>query len=458
MVAERVVLLRIEDLEQRGLRVAAEVGADLVDLVDHHHRILGAGVTQRANDRPRHRADIGAPVPADFGFVAHPSDREAHEFAAHRACDRLPERRFPDARRSDETEDRTGHLLFEFSDREIFDDAILDFVEIVVVGVENLARLHNLDRVARRVLPRQLHEPIEVGANHRVLGRRGRHFRKALQLAIGRLLDVLRHRRFVDFLAEFVGFGLLRIGLAKLFLNRAQLLAEIELALILLHLTLNVRLNLVSELDDLQFLGQHHRQLAHALLGVALFEQSLTVARIEPHRARDEVRQKVGVGDVVDFHLHLARRLRQIADQLREKPGEVAMHRQQIVGLHRDVGDFGNLGRDVRFGLREFLDAEDGITADDAADRPVGDLDHALDGADRPNAAQIVGLGILDILVFEGDEADLFAVAQRFLDQYDARPLDDGQRDHRVRKQDRVLQRQYADEVDFAFGGNGTGH
>ena len=53
MVAEGVVLRRVEHLEQRARRVAAPVGADLVDLVEHHHRVLRAGVLQRADDPAR---------------------------------------------------------------------------------------------------------------------------------------------------------------------------------------------------------------------------------------------------------------------------------------------------------------------------------------------------------------------------------------------------------------------
>ena len=124
---------------------------------------------------------------------------------------------------------------------------------------------------------------------------------------------------FVDLLAQLVRFGLLRIGLAELFLNRAQLLAQVELALILLHLALDVGLDLVTQLDDFELLGEEHRELAQPLLGVALFEDRLAVGRVEPHRRRDEVRQEIGVGDVVDFHLHLARRLRQIAQQFLEE-------------------------------------------------------------------------------------------------------------------------------------------
>ena len=82
VIAERVVLGRIEDLEHRAGGVAAEVGAHLVDLVDHEDRVAGAGVAERADDRPRHRADVGATVAADLGLVADASDRDPLEARA----------------------------------------------------------------------------------------------------------------------------------------------------------------------------------------------------------------------------------------------------------------------------------------------------------------------------------------------------------------------------------------
>ena len=272
---------------------------------------------------------------ADLGLVVNAADREAHELAAHRASDRLAERRLADARRTDEAQDRPGELLLELPDREILDDAVLDLVEIVVILVEDGARRLDVDVIGGLDVPRQRHEPIEIRADHAVFGTRLRHFREPVELAIGGLLHVGRHRRGVDLRAQLVGFGLLRIDLAELFLNRAQLLAQVELALILLHLALDVALNLVTELDDFELLGQQQRELAHALGGVALFEQRLTIGGVEAHRRGDEVGQHHRIGDVRDLHLHLARRLRQIRQQLLEEAGEVALHRDELFVLDR---------------------------------------------------------------------------------------------------------------------------
>jgi hypothetical protein len=89
VVAERVVLRRVEHLEQGGRRVAAPVGADLVDLVEEDHRVHRPGIPQGTDQPARQGADVRAPVAADLGLVAHAAQRHADELPAEGTCDRL---------------------------------------------------------------------------------------------------------------------------------------------------------------------------------------------------------------------------------------------------------------------------------------------------------------------------------------------------------------------------------
>ena len=90
VVAEGEVLLGVEHLEQGAGRVAAPVGAHLVDLVDHEQRVVGAGVAHGAHDDAGHRAHVRAAMPADLGLVAHAAHADALELAAHRLGDGRP--------------------------------------------------------------------------------------------------------------------------------------------------------------------------------------------------------------------------------------------------------------------------------------------------------------------------------------------------------------------------------
>ena len=134
VILEGGVLLGIEHFKQRRGGIAAEVGGHLVDFVEQEDGILGAGALHVLDDLAGQRADVGAAMAANLGFVAHAAEREAHELAAGGLGDGHAERSFADARRSDEAEDRALGILDQLAHGEEFEDALLDFLQAVVVG------------------------------------------------------------------------------------------------------------------------------------------------------------------------------------------------------------------------------------------------------------------------------------------------------------------------------------
>ena len=111
VVAEGVILGRVEHLEQRGRGVAAPVGANLVHLVQEDHGVHRLGVAERSHQPARQRADIRAAVAADLGLVAHAAERHAHELAIERSGDRLADRGLARSGRPDQRQDRAGALV-----------------------------------------------------------------------------------------------------------------------------------------------------------------------------------------------------------------------------------------------------------------------------------------------------------------------------------------------------------
>ena len=73
VIAERVVLFRIEHLEQGRRGVAAEVARHFVDLVEKNDGVPCLCLDERLDDTSRHRPDVRASVPADLGLVADPT-------------------------------------------------------------------------------------------------------------------------------------------------------------------------------------------------------------------------------------------------------------------------------------------------------------------------------------------------------------------------------------------------
>src|SRR5438034_7272034 len=162
VVAERVVLLGVEHLEERRAWVAAEVRADLVDLVEHEDGVDLARGLHVLEDAAGQRTNVGASVAADLGLVTDATKRHADELAAHRASDGLAEARLAHAGRADEAEDRRAQVLAELAHRHVLDDPILHLGQAVVVLIEDLRGLRDVPVVARRLVPRERDEPVDV--------------------------------------------------------------------------------------------------------------------------------------------------------------------------------------------------------------------------------------------------------------------------------------------------------
>ena len=119
-------------------RIAAEVHAHLVDLVEQEERVGLLRLLHRLDDLAGHRADVGAAVTADLGLVTHAAQRHADELAARGLGDRLAERGLADAGRSDEAQDGPAQLVGAALHGEILEDALLHLVEAEVIGIEHV--------------------------------------------------------------------------------------------------------------------------------------------------------------------------------------------------------------------------------------------------------------------------------------------------------------------------------
>ena len=265
VVLEGVVLLRVEDLEQGRARVAPEVHADLVDLVEHEHRVVGAGGLDALDDPTGQRADVGAPVAADLGLVVDAAEAHPHELAAHRLGDALAQRGLADAGRADEGEDRAADLVRQGAHREVLEDALLDLLEAVVVLVEDAGGFLDVELVVRRGVPGQADEPVHVGPDDPDLRAGRRDPAHPVDLLDRPGLDLVRHAGGFDLLAQLVDLGLLRVVLAELALDGLELLAQDVLALGLVHLGLDLGLDPALELEDLDLVGEEVRDELEAL-------------------------------------------------------------------------------------------------------------------------------------------------------------------------------------------------
>ncbi len=246
---------------------------------------------------------------ADLRLVMHAAQADADELAAHGAGDGLAERGLAHPRRPDEAEDRRLALGGEFADGQIFDDPLLDLLQAIVVLVEDAARLGDIDGGGRRRRPGQLHQPVEIGADHAVFGRRVGRAAKAAQFLAGLRLDLGGHLGLVDRGAQFLDVGGRRVTLAELLLDGRQLFAQQPLALALAQGGVGLAADLRGKAQHVQPLGQDGRDLVQARLEVERFEYALLFLRLGVHIGGGQVGQGPGGGNVGHGRAQIGRRL-----------------------------------------------------------------------------------------------------------------------------------------------------
>ena len=268
VVAEGVVLRRVEHLQQRRRGVAAVVGADLVHLVEQHDWVHRARLADGPDDPAGQRADIGAAVPTDFCLIADPAERDPDELAAHRPGHRLAQRGLADAGRPDQGEhgaaaaaadDAEAPVRAALAHRQVLDDPLLHVVEPGVVLIEDPPRPGDVVGVLGPLVPRHFQDGVQPGADRPGLRRRVGGPLQPTDLLQRGLAHVLRQvGRFdpgpvVVFLAVTVAGQL-----AEFLAHRGELLAEQVLLLLLLH-----------ALGDVLADGLGHVQLGQVVAGPA---------------------------------------------------------------------------------------------------------------------------------------------------------------------------------------------
>ena len=225
---------------------------------------------------------------ADLGLVAHAAERHAHELAPECAGDRAAERRLADAWRPDETQNGAFHALDQRQHADVVEDAILHFLEAVVILVEDPPRVRDVEHVVGPLGPRQRDDPVDEIPGDRGLGGERRHPAQLAHLAHGARLDRLRELARFDLsfeVARVVG-----ILLAQLAVDRLELLLQVELALVLEERAAHLLVELSLETKQFGFARQQLAQRVEQRGNVRRLEQRLPDLDANGEVRRDAVR------------------------------------------------------------------------------------------------------------------------------------------------------------------------
>ena len=224
------------------------------------------------------------------------------ELAAQGPGNRLAEGGLAHPRRADKAENRALGGLVQFTDRQVFQDPLLDLVQPVMVGIQDLLGDLQIEPVAAAFAPRHLYEPIQIGPDDAGLRGIGVHHLQTLELLFC-LLPGMGGHPGLDYLDAQL-FNLLGplIHVAQFFFQGLQLFPQVVFTLRTAHLLLGLGLDLGLHGGDFQFLVQvfgHQIQAFHRVKG---FQHRLRLRDLEPQVGAHQIGQAARLLNVIHDH------------------------------------------------------------------------------------------------------------------------------------------------------------
>ena len=432
VIGEVRVLCGVQHFQQRRTGVALKAAAQLVHLVEQHHRVLGARRAQPLDDPPRHRADVGAAVTANVGLVARAAQGDPHILAAQALGDALRDGGLAHAGRPGEHQDRPlvhlggvdlaalGPLLAQPANGQEFQHPVLDLIQTVVVVVQNGRRRSDIELIVRPHVPRQLGDGGQVGSDDRSLGGVGVHAAQAVQLAVDFLLDVTVQAQRLNLAAQLLGLvGLAVLAAVQLLLDDLHLLAQVVFALIAVDLFLDLGADLLLHIQHFSLAVEQGEHLADALGDLSQLQYGLLVFQPEVHVKRNKVGHLAHVFLALDGLHRLARQELAARNERLELLVQLTGQRCQLDGLARLTADQRNVGpQELGAGVIARLGAANG--AHQHLHRAVGILADTQHIAQRTHVVQILALGIVHVLVTLRDDQYYFLFKHGRVDGRDA--------------------------------------
>ncbi len=446
VVAEGVVLLRVQHLQEGAAGIATEVVAQLVYLVQHEDRVLGARPPERLDDAPGQSAHVGAAVAAYLGLVAHAAQADAHEVAPHGPGDGAAQRGLAHAGRSGEAEDGPLHGRVQLAHGQVFQDAALDLVQVIVVVLQDLAGLGDVDLVGGGLVPGQGQYPVQVGVDDVVLAGGGVHLGQAGELALGLLAgllgQVLGHELLLQFL-DLAAAGLF-LALAQLLLDGLELLAQVVVPLGLVHALLDLALYLAAQLQYLDLAVEQLADPAQALLDLQGLHHGLALLGAKVQGGCHHVAERAVVVDGGHQGLQVVGQVGGQFHHAAEQPAQVADQGQGLQVVGGDVGHRTHQGLDIGRGGDQVHDAEAGEPLGDEPHALAGILGHLEDEGGHAYLVQLLGrLHLLALqLALDGHQAQDLVPAHRLVHQSQMAALAHHHGQDHAREHAHVLDRQ----------------
>lgn len=229
---------------------------------------------------------------ANFGFIADAAETGAHELASKRTRNRTSERRLADARRTHEAQDRRTHpIARQFAHRQVLQDTLLDLFETVVILIEHLLRLVQANFGQFLLRPRQIQDPVEIGANNARFRAIHALLRQALEFVHRLLFDIVGRVKLGNLALQLINGVINIIVFTEFAANDAHLFTQEVLALALVQHFFGILLDLLAQFEQFELPGKQAMRTAQPLDRIEFIENIKPFIELEGRRPRNNIRQ-----------------------------------------------------------------------------------------------------------------------------------------------------------------------
>lgn len=312
-----------------------------------------------------------------------------------------------------------------------------------MVGIEHVLGIGQVVLDLGLLAPGQARKHVNVVAHHGGFGRHGRHELELLELGLGLLARLGGHAGQLDLLLDLFDVGAV-FALAQFLLDGLDLLVQVEVALVLLHLALDAAADALVDVEDVDFAVQLLEEVFQALLDVHQVEHGLLVLKLERQVRGNGVGQAAGIVDAGDGGEDLGRDLLVELDVLVELLRHGAAQGFDLAGLVGfGLGRHGHDGaHEVGLFIHDLLDQRALLAFDQHLDRAVGQLEHLQDGGHAADVEHVGRRGFVLGGGLLGHQHDAAVALHGQLQRLDALGATHEQRDHHVGEHDHIAQRQ----------------
>ena len=295
VIAERVILLGVENLEQGGAWIASEIRAHLVDFIQQENRVLRPDGLHPLDNPSGQRPHISTPVSPNLRFIAHATERYADKLALHGTSDRAGQGSLANTRRPNKAQNRPLHRFRQLADGQIFQNAFFDFFQPIMVFFQILLGNVDVQPIRSFVAPGKPEQPVKVGADHTAFRRHRRHLFQSFDLLGDFLRNLFRQFLVLHLLPVFLDFGSSLIFLTQLLLDRLHLLAQKVFFLRFFHLFAHTAADFLFYFENFHFPVDDFHEKVQAGTDVDSRQQFLLVLQFQRQMAQDQITEPVGV-------------------------------------------------------------------------------------------------------------------------------------------------------------------